>query len=149
MIGRIPKTQISQAQTIGIGPAYSNDTAGKKGFAGWGIRFGEINTMKTTLLGLCFLCATAAFGQSAGGAGALSNEVQVFQMTSHAQHASQQPMAQEQSLLEHSGSLYVEGERPLWEVQPPAPPPTPLGDIARMLRKEHEASKKADFVRND
>jgi len=33
-------------------------------------------------------------------------------------------------------------------VQPLAPT-VPLGDIARMLRKEHATAKKADFVRND
>jgi hypothetical protein len=104
--------------------------------------------MKTTLFGLCFLCATAAFGQSAVGGGTLSNEVQVFQMASHPQRATQMPMAQEQNLFDRSGYSFVEGERPLWEVQPLAPK-VPLGDIARALRKEHETAKKADFVRND
>ena len=104
--------------------------------------------MKTTLFALCFLCATAAFGQSAAGGGALSNEVQVFQMASHPQRATQMPMAQEQNLFDRSGYFFVEGERPLWEVQPLSPK-VPLGDIARTLRKEHETAKKADFIRND
>ena len=111
--------------------------------SGW-----EINTMKTAFFVLCFLCATAAFGQSFGSA-AVSAEIQPFQMASHTQRATQIPMASEQSLLEHSSYFIVQGERPLWEVQPLPPPPTPLGTIARMLRKEHEVSKKADFVRND
>jgi hypothetical protein len=107
-----------------------------------------MNTMKTTLFALCFLGATAAFGQSAAGGGALSNEVQVFQMASHPQRATQMPMAQEQNLFDRSGYSFVEGERPLWEVQPLSPK-VPLGDIARALRKEHETAKKADFIRND
>jgi hypothetical protein len=107
----------------------------------------EIKAMKTGLFVLCILGATTAFGQSFGGA-ALSSEVQVFQMPSHTQHASQQPMGQEQSLLGQSGYFLVQGERPLWEVQPLAPT-VPLGDIARAFRKEHETAKKADFVRND
>jgi hypothetical protein len=113
-----------------------------------GFGTGEMNTMKNTLFALCFLCTTAAFGQSAAGGGALSNEVQVFQMASHPQRATQMPMAQEQNLFDRSGYSFVEGERPLWEVQPLSPK-VPLGDIARALRKEHETAKKADFIRND
>src|SRR5271165_1688543 len=103
--------------------------------------------MKTGLFVLCFLCATTALAQSAGGA-ALSADVQVLQMPNHSQHATQTPLAMEQSLLEHSSVFFVEGERPLWEVQPLARQ-VPLGDIARALRKEHEGAKKADFIRND
>jgi hypothetical protein len=105
-----------------------------------------MNAMKTGLFVLCLFCATAAIAQSGGAA--LSGDVQVFQMASHDQHAYQRPMAQEQSLLENSGYSFAQGERPLWEVQPLAPT-VPLGDIARMLRKEHATAKKADFVRND
>jgi len=103
--------------------------------------------MKSGLFVLCFLCATTALAQSVGGS-ALSADVQVFQMPNHTQRASQLPMAMEQSLLEHSSYLVVEGERPLWEVQPLSRQ-VPLGDIARAFRKEHEATKKADFIRND
>jgi hypothetical protein len=102
--------------------------------------------MKTGLFLLCVFCATTALAQSGGGA--LSNEVQVFQMASHTQHASQQSLAREQTILESFDYLSVQGERPLWEVQPLAPK-VPLGDIARELRKEHETAKKADFIRND
>jgi hypothetical protein len=102
--------------------------------------------MKTTLCVLCLLCATAALGQSAGSV--LSSEPQVFHLPDHAQHASQQPMAQEQNLLDSSGYFYAQGERPLWEFAP-APHAVALGDIARMLRKDHELVKKAEFVRND
>jgi hypothetical protein len=114
----------------------------------FGKQLGEINTMKTTLFALCFLCATVALGQSAGGSVGSASMSSSLQMTSHPQHAAQAPMALEESLFDHSGYFIVEGERPLWEVQPLSPK-VPLGDIARALRKEHEAAKKADFVRND
>jgi hypothetical protein len=70
------------------------------------------------------------------------------QMVSHPEHAMQQAMAQEQSLLEHSNYFYAQGERPLWEIQPLAHH-VPLGDIARMLKQEHATAKKADIVVND
>jgi hypothetical protein len=101
---------------------------------------------KATLFMLCLLCATTALGQSVGGV--LSSEPQVFRVPDHALHASQQAMAQERSLLESFSYTYVQGERPLWEFAP-ASHAVPLGDIARMLRKDHELVKKAYFVRND
>jgi hypothetical protein len=104
--------------------------------------------MKTTLFVLCFLCATAALGQSAGGGSALSSEPRVIEFPSHLGHASQRPMALEQNLLEKSSYVYAHGERPLWEVAP-VTNAMPLGDVARILRKEHETTKKADFVREN
>jgi hypothetical protein len=103
---------------------------------------------KATLFVLCLLCATAGFGQAVGGGSVLSSEVQVLRLPDHSQHASQQPMATERSLLESFNYTYVQGERPLWEFAP-ASHAVPLGDIARMLRKDHELVKKAEFVRND
>jgi hypothetical protein len=113
-----------------------------------GFGTGEMNTMKTTLFALCFFCATAALGQSFAGSVGSASMSSSIQMTSHPQHAAQAPMAMEQSLFDNSGYFFVEGERPLWEVQPLSPK-VPLGDTARALRKEHETAKKADFVRND
>jgi hypothetical protein len=101
---------------------------------------------KATLFVLCFLCAAAALGQSASGA--LSSEPQVFHPPDHAQHAAQLPMGEEHNLLESSGYAYAQGERPLWELAPVSHA-VPLGDVARMMKKEHAAAKKADFVRND
>lgn len=98
--------------------------------------------MKTALFAFCFLCATAAFGQSAS---VLSNEVQVLQLSSHPRTANQQPQAIEHNLLERSSYTLAQGERPLWEVAPPSHV-TPLGDIARMLKKEHDTAKKAEIV---
>jgi hypothetical protein len=113
-----------------------------------GFGTGEMNTMKITLFALCFFCAASALGQSAGGSVGSASMSSSIQMTSHPQHAAQAPMALEESLFDHSGYFIVEGERPLWEVQPLSPK-VPLGDIARALRKEHDTAKKAEFVRND
>lgn len=101
--------------------------------------------MKTTLFVLCFLCATTALGQTVGGSVGGATMSSSIQMASHSERASQTAMAPEQSLLEHSNYLCFQGERPLWEVQPLAPV-VPLGDIARMYRKDHELVKKADIV---
>ena len=106
--------------------------------------------MKTALFMLCFICATTALGQSAGGSVGGATLSSTVQMASHAEHATQTALAQEQSLLEHSNYFCAQGERPLWEVQPMSQShPVPLGDIARMLKKEHATAKKADIVFND
>jgi hypothetical protein len=103
--------------------------------------------MKPALLAAIVLCTTAALGQAIGGALPASSMANVYQMTTHAQHASPQQMAQEQSLFAGAGSITMaQGERPLWEVAPPDPPYVPLGDTARMLKKQHESTKKAQFV---
>jgi len=99
--------------------------------------------MKVTVFAYCFLCTTAALGQSAGTPTMGSS----YQVASHQQQASVHSMAQEHSLLDGSGSVYIaQGERPLWEVAPPEPPAVPLGDVARAYRKQHETAKKAQFV---
>ena len=102
--------------------------------------------MKITLV-LCFClgCGTFAVAQSASS---LNSEPQALSFATHAQHASQQPLAQEQDLAEHASYTYAQGERPLWEVHVPAPE-VPLGDVARMFRKEHAVAKKAKEVRAD
>jgi hypothetical protein len=110
-------------------------------------RLGE-NAMKTTLFLLLFLCATAALGQQAFVAPALSNEAQPLQMISHPGRAEQHPMATAENLLNNSAYASAQGERPLWEVAPTSTE-IPLGDIARALKQEHLTAKKADFVRND
>lgn len=98
--------------------------------------------MKTTLFAMLFLCATAAFGQAAGVG--ISNEPQPISIPSHQQHASQQAMQSEQSLLITSyGETSARGERPLWEAGAKPPAEVPLGDIARLLRNQHAVVKKA------
>lgn len=104
--------------------------------------------MKTTLFVLLFLSATVAFGQSSAGAGALSAEPVVIEFTSHAGHASYQDVGQEQNLFRQSSNVQAHGVRPLWEFAVPSQA-TPLGDSARMLRKEHADAKKAQIVWNN
>lgn len=101
--------------------------------------------MKTALFVLCLLCTTAALGQSAASYSTLNSEPQMVEFFSHPQHAARQPMAQEQNLQGSPGYFYARGERPLWEVAEESPAMA-LGDIARILRKEHAAAKKADVV---
>jgi hypothetical protein len=71
-----------------------------------------------------------------------------IQMTSHPQTAALHSLAPEQSLVGGGPSTYAyaQGERPLWEFGPFLPPPTPLGDVAREVRKQKQTAKKADFV---
>jgi hypothetical protein len=101
--------------------------------------------MKVSLVLFCFLCTAAAFGQSTGGAAVLNSQPVVVEVPSHPEHATQTPMATEQSLLGNSGNVFARGERPLWEFAPQTSS-TSLGDVARTVRAEHAAAKKADVV---
>jgi len=92
--------------------------------------------MKTALLALFILCGTLAFGQAAGVQPLVEPPNQI---SDHPEHAIQHDMGTVTSVMEVSGSTWGHGERPLWEVAPRIP----LGDIARVLRKEHETAKKA------
>jgi hypothetical protein len=98
--------------------------------------------MNKTILTLCLLCATHAFGQYAG---VISSESQKFEVPSHEQHAIQQDLGQEKSLLITGVTTHEHGMRPLWELAP-VHVEVPLGDTARMLKKQHDVSKKADIV---
>jgi hypothetical protein len=100
--------------------------------------------MKTTVFAICFLCATAAFGQTSG----FSYQPQPLVMVDHPSRAIQHPMASEQTLLETSSFTYEKGERPLWEFATDSTP-VPLGDTARMFKKQHATAKKAQLVLND
>ena len=84
-------------------------------------------------------------GAAFRGAGVVSNESVVVEMPSHSAHASQQEMGASQDIMESSNSVSAEGERPLWEVAPHTKY-VPLGDTARMLRKEQFAAKKATKI---
>jgi hypothetical protein len=100
--------------------------------------------MKTLLFTLCLVLTTAAFGQ-AGGHLSVSNQPVPIQIPSHPLHAAHQPMAQELSLLTGSAYVTVQGEKPLWEVARILDG-MPLGDVARLLRKQHATAKKATIV---
>jgi hypothetical protein len=113
----------------------------------------EIKTMKgfsILVLGICIFCAVGAFGQVNFGS-AMSAPEEGFQMAEHTQIATRQPMGQERDLLEGSQSVSAHGEIPLWEAMEmiPAKPVTPLGDLARAIRKEHALVPKAVLVWNN
>jgi hypothetical protein len=99
--------------------------------------------MKTTLLALFILAAATAFGQTASS---ISSQVVIQPVPDHPQHADMRPMATEQSLVGGGSYSYAQGERPLWEFGPLAPPPPSLGNVARACRKEKTAVKKAEIV---
>src|SRR5271168_199625 len=101
--------------------------------------------MKTTFLALLILCTSAAFGQLAGS---INSQAQPLQIVGNIQHAELHELAQEHPLVGGSASTYTyaQGERPLWEFGPILPPPTPLGDVARAVRKEKLAAKKAEII---
>jgi hypothetical protein len=103
--------------------------------------------MKTTflLLGLYLLSAAAAHGQSVYGGTVANSQPQVFEFQAHTLRAAQKPMGASENLLGDSGYTYGEGERPLWEFSFPSKV-VPLGDSARMLKREHAIQKKADIV---
>jgi hypothetical protein len=100
----------------------------------------RIKIMKTAMFALCFLCATACFGQVASS---ISSTAQPTTVPDHPQHASQHAMAQESSLLDSNPYSYSQGERPLAEFVSAPARETPLGDIARAYKKEHPATAKA------
>jgi hypothetical protein len=106
-----------------------------------------MNAMKTALLIASVLCTTAALGQTIGAVATSPSMANTYQMITHEQHASAQHLATERSLFEGTQPvLTAQGELPLWEVAPKDPPHVPLGDTARLLKKQHESAKKAQFV---
>jgi len=100
--------------------------------------------MKTTLLILCLLLTTAAFGQYYGGRGV---EVQVYQPPDHPAHASYAPMGQERNIDGGTSYAMASGDRPASDF--PQLAEAPLGDVARELRKQHEHVKKAAITWED
>jgi len=57
-------------------------------------------------------------------------------------------LGRHQNIMEQSTNVQAHGVRPLWEVATPAYV-VPLGDSARMLKKEHLSAKKAEIVWNN
>jgi hypothetical protein len=94
--------------------------------------------MKTTLLALCLLCASAAFGQA-------YPSLTPLEFADHSQHASAQPMSSPVNILSQS-VVVASGEVPLADIPMPEIHETPLGDVARQVRKEHLTAKKAQKV---
>jgi len=102
--------------------------------------------MKTLffLVMLCVFCG-AAFGQSIATSAA-NSQAQMLTMAENPLHATQTALAQPQDLRERSSVTWAPGELPLWEVAPEKAPEKSLGDVARALRQEHDAAKKATKV---
>jgi hypothetical protein len=99
--------------------------------------------MKKLLFLACIFCAVAAVGQT--GLTVNNAQPQMFEMPSHPETASQHDLATGRDLLAPTNISYAQGELPMWEVAK-LPAETPLGDSARMLRKEHDEVKKAPVV---
>jgi len=99
--------------------------------------------MKITLFALFILCTAGAFGQTGGS---ISSQPQLIAIPEHVQHADRHDLAEERPLVGGDSYNYAQGERPLWEFGPMLPPPTPLGDVARSVRKEKLAARKAEIV---
>jgi hypothetical protein len=101
------------------------------------------------ILAMCIFCAVGAFGQV--NATAMSAPVEGFQMADHSEVAARQPLGREMDLLEGSQTTFSQGEIPLWEAMEMMPPRpvTPLGDLARAIRKEHALAPKAVIVWNN
>lgn len=95
--------------------------------------------MKTTLLAFCFLCATAALGQS-------YPSMSPLEFVDHSQHAGPKSLTAPADLLGGSSVVIGHGEVPLADIPMPKIPETPLGDVARQVRKERLSAKKAQKV---
>jgi hypothetical protein len=102
------------------------------------------------VLALCIFSAVGAFGQVNFGS-AMTAPEEGFQMADHAATASRTPLGREIDLLEVSQTTVSQGEIPLWEAMEMMPPRpvTPLGDLARAIRKEHALAPKAVMVWNN
>jgi hypothetical protein len=101
--------------------------------------------MKKAIFLVFLFCSSGALAQTVVGTSVISGTPTPITMASHPQHASLQPLAPEQSILQTGSYTSAHGERPLWEVAPPQPT-VPLADIARALRKQHSAARKATRV---
>jgi hypothetical protein len=98
--------------------------------------------MKMTLLVLCLLVTTAAFGQYYGGG--ISAQPQVYHSPEHPSQALYTAMAVERSVVGGGAYTAAQGDRPASDF--PQQPQISLGDQARELKKEHEQVKKSRFV---
>ena len=91
---------------------------------------------------VCAFCGTGAMAQI-GGSIVSAPTTSPFVIQGHMQRASQTALATSQNLIGHFSTSASKGERPLWEVMPAPAPEVPLGDMARIIRKDHETAKKA------
>jgi hypothetical protein len=101
--------------------------------------------MKMMLALAVLLFATAAFTQTAP---VLYGDAHPVALPSHPEHASVHAMATPTYILGGGGVEFARGVRPLWQVAGERDE-MPLGDVARLLRKEREQKKKAEKVFSD
>jgi hypothetical protein len=102
-----------------------------------------ISMKMTFLLLLCLFLTAGALGQVAAGTAPMAS---TYNAPDHAMHAFPQSVAQGQSLFPSSGMVTIaSGELPLWEVAPEHHD-MPLGEAARLQKKEHATDKKASVV---
>lgn len=102
--------------------------------------------MKTAILTFCLLTAGSVFAQTlVGGSGLSAPTSSQLNFPSHQRRAEQHPLGQTQTILEEYTVTSAQGDRPLWEFAA-IDNSTPLGDVARILRKEHESAPKATFI---
>jgi hypothetical protein len=104
--------------------------------------------MKSLLFGSLALCLMGSAGAVGQVNGYVSSQPQIFEMSGHPSEASEHSMGQAHDIMGRSQNSYTRGERPMWEVMQEmhAPAATPLGDLARTIKKEHAAAKKATIV---
>jgi len=98
-----------------------------------------------TLLSVFVVCVLGSVAVGQVARSAVNAQTQMLVLPDYSQHASQTGMAPSHDLMERSASWSAHGERPLWEFMP-EPQVTPLGDSARVIRKEHAAAKRAVVV---
>jgi hypothetical protein len=99
--------------------------------------------MKTLFFAAFVLCATAAFSQNGS---VLNSNSQPVYLPEHPEHASHHALGQETTLLDTSVYSYAQGEVPLSELGS-IEYETPLGDVARALRKERALNAPAKPVK--
>jgi hypothetical protein len=92
--------------------------------------------MKTTLLLLTILMTTAAFAQY-GSYGYISAQPQIYNPPDHPAHASFAPIAAGTTLYPGTSYTMAQGERPASDF--PQTATASLGDVARELKKQHDA----------
>ena len=98
--------------------------------------------MKKALFVLCLLSATAAFAQF--GASSVNSQPQIYEFSSHPEHATYAPMSQEQNVLGSASYTSAQGVRPASDF--PQAEAVSLGAAARELKKQHAQLKKSRFV---
>jgi hypothetical protein len=102
--------------------------------------------MKTVVLALSLICATAAFGQSVLGTSALSTP---YQSPDHPRTAAPVSMLHEKALVGCFDCITIaQGEMPLADAAPKKIE-VPLGDVARFYRHDHELVRKAAAIKEN